>query len=100
MNLENASEAELRSWEEKIVARYQQFKDADLKLDLTRGKPGNAQLDLADKMEDLPKNKMILENGTDLRNYGGLDGIPSARKLGGEMLGLPEAEVICGDHSS
>ena len=100
MNLENASQAELQSWEEKIAAKYQQFKDADLKLDLTRGKPGNAQLDLSDALEGLPKNKMILENGTDLRNYGGLDGIPSARKLGGEMLGLPESEVICGDHSS
>ena len=100
MNLENASQVELQSWEKKLAAKYQQFKDAALKLDLTRGKPGNAQLDLADAMEDLPKNKMILENGTDLRNYGGLDGIPAARKLGGEMLGLPESEVICGDHSS
>ena len=100
MNLENASQAELQSWEEKIAAKYQQFKDADLKLDLTRGKPGNDQLDLSDALEGLPRNKMILENGTDLRNYGGLDGIPAARKLGGEMLGLPESEVICGDHSS
>ena len=100
MNLENSSQAELQSWEKKLAAKYQQYKDAALKLDLTRGKPGNAQLDLADAMEDLPKNKMILENGTDLRNYGGLDGIPAARKLGGEMLGLPESEVICGDHSS
>ena len=100
MNLENSSQAELQSWEKKLAAKYQQYKDAALKLDLTRGKPANAQLDLADAMEDLPKNKMILENGTDLRNYGGLDGIPAARKLGGEMLGLPESEVICGDHSS
>ena len=100
MNLENASQAELQSWEEKIAAKYQQFKDADLKLDLTRGKPGNAQLDLSDALEGLPKNKMFLESGTDLRNYGGLDGIPAARKLGGEMLGLPESDVICGDHSS
>ncbi len=81
MNLDNASQQELQSWEKKLVVKYQQFKDADLKLDLTRGKPGNAQLDLADAMEDLPKNKMILEDGTDLRNYGGLDGIPAARKL-------------------
>ena len=100
MNLENASQVELYSWEEKIVAKFQQFKDADLKLDLTRGKPGNAQLDLSDAMEGLPKNKIILEDGTDLRNYGGLDGIPAARKLGGEMLGLLESQVICGDHSS
>ena len=100
INLENASQTELQSWEKKITAKYQQFKDVDLKLDLTRGKPGNDQLDLSDALEGLPKNKMILENGTDLRNYGGLDGIPAARKLGSEMLGLRESEVICGDHSS
>ena len=100
MNLENANQAELQVWEEKLAAKYAEYKEAGLKLDLTRGKPGTAQLDLADAMEDLPKSKMILENGTDLRNYGGLDGIPAARKLGAEMLGLPESEVISGDHSS
>ena len=100
MNFENTSQAELQALEEKLSLKYQEYKDANLKLDLTRGKPGNAQLDLADAMEDLPKNKMFLENGTDLRNYGGLDGIPEARKLGAEMLGLPESKVICGDHSS
>ena len=100
MNLENANQAELQTWEEKLAAKYNEYKEAGLKLDLTRGKPGNAQLDLADAMGDLPKNKMFLENGTDLRNYGGLDGIPAARKLGAEMLGLPESEVISGDHSS
>ena len=100
MNLENANQAELQTWEEKLAAKYNEYKEAGLKLDLTRGKPGNAQLDLADAMGDLPKNKMFLENGTDLRNYGGLDGIPAARKLGAEMLGLPESEVISEDHSS
>ena len=39
-------------------------------------------------------------NGTDLRNYGGQDGIPEARKLGAEILGLSESEVICQDNSS
>ncbi len=57
MNLDNASQQELQSWGKKLLVKYQQFKDADLKLDLTRGKPGNAQLDLADAIEDLPKNK-------------------------------------------
>ena len=37
---------------------------------------------------------MISSNGTDLRNYGGQDGIPEARKLGAEILGISESEVI------
>ena len=100
MNLENATKEELQTLEQKLAEKYQKYKDAALNLDLTRGKPGTEQLELADEMEGLLKDKLILEDGTDLRNYGGLDGIPSARKLGGEMLGLPETEVICGDHSS
>ena len=100
MNLENATKEELHTLEQKLAEEYQKYKDAALNLDLTRGKPGTLQLELADEMEGLLKDKLILEDGTDLRNYGGLDGIPSARKLGGEMLDLPETEVICGDHSS
>ena len=69
-------------------------------MDLTRGKPGAEQLDLADKMEGLLKGKMKSLNGTDLRNYGGQDGIPEARKLGAEIMGLSESEVICRDNSS
>ena len=100
MNFENANKEGLQILEQKLAAKHQKYKDASLKLDLTRGKPGTAQLDLADEMEGLLRNKLILECGTDLRNYGGVDGIPAARKLGGEMLGLPENKVICGDHSS
>ena len=100
MNLENATREELQTLEQKLAANYQEYQDADLKLDLTRGKPGAAQLDLADEMEGSLKDKMISESGTALRNYGGLDGIPAARKLGSEMLGLRKSEVISGDHSS
>ena len=100
MNLENATKEELQTLEQKLAEKYQKYKGAALNLDLTRGKPGTAQLELADEMEGLLKDKLILEDGNDLRNYGGLDGIPAARKLGGEMLDLPETEVICGDHSS
>ena len=100
MILEKTSPARLKIWEKELLEKYNQFKSADLKLDLTRGKPGFSQLDLSNLMEDLPKSKMILENGLDLRNYGGIDGIASARKLGGDMLGIPESNVICGDHSS
>ena len=100
MKFENTNKENLQILEQKLAAKYNKYKDASLKLDLTRGKPGTEQLELADEMEGLLKDKLILKDGTDLRNYGGLDGIPAALKLGGEMLGLTEKEVICGDHSS
>jgi len=100
MKFENNNKENLQILEQKLAAKYNKYKDASLKLDLTRGKPGTEQLQLADEMEGLLKDKLILNDGTDLRNYGGLDGIPAALKLGGEMLGLTEKEVICGDHSS
>jgi len=75
MNLENATKEELQTLEQKLAEKYQKYKDAALNLDLTRGKPGTAQLELADEMEGLLKDKLILEDGTDLRNYGGLVGI-------------------------
>lgn len=81
MNLENATKEELQTLEQKLAEKYQKYKDAALNLDLTRGKPGTEQLELADEMEGLLKDKLILEDGTDLRNYGGLDGIPAARIL-------------------
>ena len=100
MELENTSKSELKNWEQNLLQEYRQYKESGLKLDLTRGKPGTEQLDLADQMEGLLKGKMVSVNGTDLRNYGGHDGIPEARKLGAELLGLLESEVICQDNSS
>ena len=78
MELENTSKSELKNWEQNLLQEYRQYKESGLKLDLTRGKPGTEQLDLADQMEGLLKGKMISVNGTDLRNYGGQDGITEA----------------------
>ena len=86
MELEKTSKPDLKNWEKNLLQRFSQYKDSGLKLDLTRGKPGTEQLDLANQMEGLLNGKMISLNGTDLRNYGGQDGIPEARKLGAEIL--------------
>jgi len=100
MELKKTSKIELINWEKNLLQRYSQYKDSGFKLDLTRGKPGPEQLDLADEMEGQLKGKMISLDGIDLRNYGGQDGIPEARKLGAEIMGLSESEVICQDNSS
>src|SRR5262245_10102951 len=53
---------------------YATLKDRGHKLDLTRGKPSTAQLDLSDELLRLPKD--VKDGaGVDVRNYGGLEGI-------------------------
>ena len=100
MNLRNSNFIELQNFEKILKSKHEKFRAASLNLDLTRGKPSKEQLDLSDGMFNLPKNLMAIDGNSDLRNYGGLDGIKAARKLGSEILGIHESEVIAGDHSS
>lgn len=76
-----------------------QFEDAKakgLKLDMSRGKPTPAQLDMAMDMFDVfnSTSDMKAENGMDTRNYGVMDGIPEAKRLMGEIMGVPAENVI------
>src|ERR1700712_1738080 len=69
-----------------------------LALDLTRGKPSNAQLDLSNALLSLPGDGDYLSaDGTDVRNYGGPDGLPELRAIFGELLGLPTAQLLALD---
>ena len=54
-----------------------------LKLDMSRGKPSSGQLDLGMGLLNAvdAESLMQAENGLDTRNYGGLDGIPEAKRL-------------------
>jgi DNA-binding transcriptional MocR family regulator len=84
-----------------LQARYDAFKARGLKLDMTRGKPSAAQLDLASGMLALPgPDDFMSDDGTDTRNYGGADGLPAMKALFGEMLDVPAANVIIGGNSS
>ena len=100
MQLEQMNLEQLQIEENTLLSKYQQFLASGLKLDLTRGKPSAEQLTLSEGMEGLLKGKMIHEDGTDLRNYGGANGLQEARELGGEMLGLPAEQIMVGDHTS
>lgn len=76
-----------------------QLRAKGLSLDLSRGKPGPEQLDLSAAM-DAPLNGYIAADGTDTRNYGVLRGIPEARALGGELLGVAAEQVFAFGGSS
>ena len=50
------------------TSKFEAFKEMDLSLDLTRGKPSADQLDLSNSLVKYDENDLIL-NGLDLRNY-------------------------------
>lgn len=84
---------------DELWHRYEAFKNRGLKLDMSRGKPEKAQLDLSLPMLESDYN-FISEDGIDVRNYGDTTGIPEAKRLFGELLGIPANQVIVGGNSS
>ena len=83
-----------------IEQDFAALRGANLALDLTRGKPAPEQLDLANALDGLLTGDYRAEDGTDVRNYGVLRGIPEARRLGARFLELRPEEVIAGGNSS
>lgn len=93
----SALEAELKS----VTEAYEAVKAKGLKLDMSRGKPGKAQLDLSnDMLKVLSDRDDCYDDALDVCNYGNLAGIPSARKLFGELLDVKPSEVIVGGSAS
>jgi len=96
------SKDELLTLKEQLNKEYEDVKAKGLKLDMSRGKPAASQLDMEmDFLNVLDEDSVLkAEDGTDCRNYGILDGIFEARKLMGDMLGVPaENVIICGNAS-
>ena len=81
---------------------YEIYCGKKLSLDLSRGKPGAAQLDLLQGMLDCIDSSYDChtEDGFDCRNYGVLDGIKEAKRLFADLLGLNEKELFIGGNSS
>ena len=93
---------ELLELQKELQAEYEEEKAKGLKLDISRGKPSKAQLDLSMPMMDVLNSTSDLssEDGTDARNYGGLEGIAEARKLMGDVMGVDPSQVIVFGNSS
>lgn len=89
----------LASFQETQRDAYEQLKRAELRLDLTRGKPSAEQLDLADDLLHLPSQAKS-PGGVDTRNYGGLEGLPELRAIFAELLGVTKDQLIAGGNSS
>ena len=87
---------------EVLKEEYAKICDADINLDMSRGKPGADQLKLSVKMLDIldADSDVKASNGIDCRNYGLLDGIPEAKKMmAGIMQTDPENIIIYGNSS-
>lgn len=85
----------------EIRTKYEKLKNLGLKLDMSRGKPETAQLDLSIPMlHVLDDNNFISENGMDVRNYGEFKGIPEARRLFAEIFDVSQDQVLVGGNSS
>ncbi len=86
---------------QQVQESYEIFKRRGLKLDLTRGKPSVAQLDLSAELLALPgRGDFTAEGGVDCRNYGGVQGLAEARRLFSGIMGAPPEQVVIGNNSS
>ena len=96
------SKEELLTLKAELNAAYEDAKGKGLKLDMSRGKPAVNQLDMTMDYLDVVNSQsaMKAEDGMDVRNYGGLDGIPEAKKLIADILEVkPENVIVCGNAS-
>ena len=85
----------------KVTKEYEDLKARGLKLNMARGKPGKAQLDLvSDIFSLMQKPEDSVSDGIDVRNYGELSGLPAAKRLFAEILGCKPEQVFVGGNAS
>lgn len=102
MQYTQMSKQDLGALYKTLSAQYEEFRAMNLKLDMSRGKPGADQLDLSMLvMDELnAKSSFKAADGTDCRNYGVLDGIPEFKAIYAELLEVnPENLIVCGNSS-
>ena len=93
---------ELQTLQSELEKQFLEIKAKGLKLDMSRGKPSRAQLDLSMGMMDVLGSDadLICEEGVDCRNYGVLDGIKEAKQLLSDMSEVPKENIIIFGNSS
>lgn len=99
LNYISCSKEKLLEEKALLEKTYEGYVSQHLKLDMSRGKPAGTQLDINNDILNTLET-YITEDGLDARNYGVLDGIPEAKKLFSDLLGLREEQIIIGGNSS
>ena len=96
------SKEQLLHEKDMLEQKLKEIQEKNLKLDMSRGKPSAAQLNLSNGMMDIlnSDSDMMSEGGVDCRNYGIMDGIPEARRLLADMSEVPEKNILIYGNSS
>ncbi len=83
------------------LAAFEGWKARNLKLNMARGKPSKAQLDIvSDILTTLTDPADCIVDGIDARNYGELSGLPCAKAFWADVLGCKASEVFVGGAAS
>lgn len=94
------SEFQLKQAYEKFKKEYDEMCKLGINLDISRGKPNGAQLDLSNDIMTCLDKSIIDKYSFDYRNYGVMDGIPEAKEMFAPLLGVsPENTIVCGNSS-
>ena len=97
----NMTTAEMKTAYEAALAAFEGWKAKNLKLNMARGKPSSAQLDLvSDILNVLVDPAECKVDGMDARNYGELGGLPCAKAYWADVLGCQTNEVFVGGSAS
>ena len=97
----NMTTAEMKTAYEACLASFEGWKAKNLKLNMARGKPSSAQLDLvSDILTVLVDPRECKVDGMDARNYGELGGLPCAKAYWADVLGCQTSEVFVGGSAS
>lgn len=84
-----------------FVQKYRDFQERKITLNMSRGVPCPEQLALFSGFHTFCKEEDYkAADGTDCRTYGGVDGLPEAKKLFAEILETSPQEVLIGGNSS
>ncbi len=102
MQYKNLSKNELQARKAELETLYKEYQGFRLNLNMTRGKPSSAQLDLAMEMLNSLDSEANLtsSSGDDCRNYGLMDGIQEAKQLMADLVELDPKQVVIHGASS
>lgn len=102
MQFSSMTRTELEAKKAELTNEYEKVKASALSLDMSRGKPCRAQIDICEDMLTAlaTRTDAFTEAGVDTCNYGGVDGIPEAKNLFSDLLGIPAANIIVAGNSS
>ena len=86
----------------RLQKEFDAIKAQKLSLNMARGKPGKAQLDMVSDVifNLMEKPEDFLSGGIDVRNYGEMSGLPAAKELFAEILGCRSEQVFVGGNAS